>query len=94
MNDKVQAVVNECARKNSKYVVTSDIRRPFVTVSVLDTETTMRGVGFSCVQLPDIYSESKGLKAAMVRAVKDLLCMPSRVDQSEYLQQHGKGGRT
>jgi len=78
MNRKARQLVQEIEAPDSKYVVITHVRRPFVVAIVLEkNNTSTRGVGFACVQFPDLWSEVKGKRTALIRAAKDILGIPN-----------------
>jgi len=78
MNRKVRRLVQEIAKPDSNYLVITHVKRPFVVAIVSEpNNTATRGVGFACVQFPDLWSESKGKQTALIRAAKDILGIPN-----------------
>jgi len=71
----------DCPERYSKAVT---IRRPFVIASIYDINTNKQGIGVACCQLPDLWSETKGIDAALARAAKDILGIPNP-HLSEYV---------
>ena len=84
MNKKVRQLIQEIEAPDSKYVVITHVRRPFVAAIIFEkNNTSTRGVGFACVQLPDLWNEVKGKRTALIRAAKDILGIPNpRINES------------
>ena len=85
MNKDVRNIVNKIAANNEEYVTEYTIQRPFTMVKITHIPSNLTGQGFACCQLPDLWDSGQGLRQSFIRAVKNLLGMPTRVEKSEYL---------